>query len=61
MKEVVISKALLLKVQDILDNLIQIIDHDRDEIDDFTTKPARAILQKISRITEGDNEKPNGD
>jgi len=61
MKEVVISESLLLKISDVLDNLIQIIDHDRDAIDDYTTAPARKLLQKISKITEGDNSKLNGD
>mgnify|MGYP001185073407 CR=1 FL=1 len=61
MKEVVISESLLLKISDVLDNLIQIIDHDRDAIDDFTTVLARKLLQKIPKITEGDNSKLNGD
>ena len=54
MKELVITQKFLRKIESVLDDLVMTVDHERDSIDDFTTRPARDVLTKISKLLEGD-------
>ena len=53
MKELVIPQKFLKKIESVLDDLVMTVDHERDSIDDYTTKPARDVLTKISKLLEG--------
>jgi hypothetical protein len=49
-KQIEVSAKFIKKVDEVLDDLIQIIDHDTDSIDSFTTVPARKLLIEISEL-----------
>jgi hypothetical protein len=49
-KQIEVSTKFLKKIDDVIDDLIQIIDHDTDSIDSFTTVPARKLLIEISEL-----------
>lgn len=56
MKVIEIPKKFAKDLEEELDNLIQVIDHDTDSIDDDTTRQARALLQKLSNfISKGES------
>ncbi len=52
MKQVEVSVKFIRKLEDVLDELIQIIDHDIDAIDDHTTGPARKLLNELSVLSK---------
>ena len=45
--EVKFTKAEARRIEEILDNLIQVIDHDPESIDDTTTEDARELLMML--------------
>jgi len=51
-KKILISAKLLKQIEEELDTLIQLIDHERDLIDDSSTSHARELLGEVSKYFE---------